>query len=294
MPRLLRIALTGSAFAAFFSFSFVFGGLLLPLLLYWPGDPEHKRRRRERAVCGVYRAFTAILHYTRLIRYRRPELPPDFPREGGCVVISNHPSLIDTLMLMGLRPGLSSVIKPWWTRSRWTRRLMRYANHIPGPDRVARLPGHVSKNMVAESDEDDETPAVLTRMVEHLRAGHGLVIFPEGSRSFERKLRRFRRGAIEAAIRAGVPIVPAFIGVNPPMLMKHQPWYEVPDRPGAYRVEFFPTIHTAGRDLDARAINRELRAIYEARFLEHLRERDASAPAPAPIAQLAGPQSLEK
>ena len=99
-------------------------------------------------------------------------------------------------------------------------------------------------------------------------------------------MRRFRRGAVEAAVRAGVPIVPAFISVNPPMLMKHQPWYEVPERRGMYRVEFFPVIETAGRDLDPRQLNRELRAAYEVRFVEMLRERDASALAAAPVAQL--------
>ncbi len=42
-------------------------------------------------------------------------------------------------------------------------------------------------------------------------------------------------------------------------------------------------IETAGKHLDARQLNRELRATYETRFQEHLRERDASAlPSPAP------------
>lgn len=289
MPRLLRILLTGSAFAGFFVFSFLFGSLFLPVLARWPGSREQKQRRLERAVCGVYRAFTTIGHHTRLMRYRRPELPPDFPRQGGYVVIANHPTLIDTLMLMGLQPGLASVVKPWWTRTWWTRRLMRYANHIPGPEREReRLPASVASDMSAESSDAGDTPAILTRMVEHLKAGHGLVIFPEGSRSFERKLRRFRRGAIEAAIRAGVPIVPAFISVDPPLLMKHQPWYDVPARRGDFRIEFFPVIQTAGRDLDPRVVNRELRTAYEARFQELLRERDAHALAPAPAPQLAG------
>ena len=285
MPKLLRILLTGLAFAGFFSFGAVIGRLLLPLYARWPGTPEQKQRRVERAVCGVYRTFINILNVTGLVRYRRPTLPPDFPAMGrGYVVIANHPSLIDTLILMGLAPGLASVTKASWFHSALLRPLMRYANHIPGPDRTPALPGKADpEDMSIESVEDAEVPAVVTRMLAHLEAGHPLVIFPEGSRSFERKMRRFRRGAIEAAIRAGVPIVPAFISVNPPMLMKHQPWYVVPERAGHFRVEFFPVIETAGKHLDARQLNRELRATYEARFQEHLRERDASAlPSPAP------------
>src|SRR5690606_5502281 len=137
--------------------------------------------------------------------------------------------------------------------------LMRYAGHIPGSERRAALPPEGgAPDMSHETFDDTDMPGVVNRMVAHLQAGRPLVIFPEASRSWERKMRRFRRGAVEAAIRAGVPIVPAFISVNPPMLMKHQPWHEVPDRRGVYKVEFFPVIETAGRDLDPRQLNREL------------------------------------
>ncbi|WP_434422088.1 lysophospholipid acyltransferase family protein [Nannocystis pusilla] len=285
MPKFLRIPLSGLAFVAFFSFGCVAGWVGLPILALWPGSPEEKRRRIERIICAIYRRFIDILHVMRLIDYARPELPPDFPRGGGYVVIANHPSLIDTLILMGLAPGLSSVVKPSWYSSWMLRVLMRYAGHIPGTDRTAALTDG-SSDMSQEAASDGDMPAVVDRMVAHLQAGHALVVFPEASRSWERKMRRFRRGAVEAAVRAGVPIVPAFISVNPPMLMKHQPWYEVPDRRGAFRVEFFPVIETAGRDLDPRQLNRELRAMYDGRFAEMLRERDATALAAAPVAQL--------
>ena len=120
-----------------------------------------------------------------------------------------------------------------------------------------------------------------------LGAGFTGVVFPEASRSHERSLRRFRRGAIAAAIRAGVPIVPAFVSVVPPMLMKHQAWYDVPRRGGHYSVEFFPVIETAGRELDSRAVTRELRARYELRHAQMLAERDALTAATAP-----GPKAL--
>lgn len=47
-------------------------------------------------------------------------------------------------------------------------------------------------------------------------------------------------------------------------------------------------IPTAGRDLDARALNRELKQQYEARHQQMLRERDALA-APQGPAALPGP-----
>jgi hypothetical protein len=81
-----------------------------------------------------------------------------------------------------------------------------------------------------------------------------------------------------------VPIVPAFVSVVPPMLMKHQAWYDVPRRGGRYTVEFFPVITTAGKELDSRALTRELRARYEQRHAQMLAERDAFTAANSPKA----------
>lgn len=277
MPHFLRILLTGSAFLVFFVTGGMVGRLLLPIVANFPGAPARKRRRRAIFLLWANRWFVAYMRVLGLIRFRRPELPPDFPKAGPFVLISNHPSLIDVLLPLTMIPGLTSLFKPTWYRSWLIRPLLQYGHHIAGPDPKA-LPAS------AGDDDDGEAP-VLGRMVAHLRDGHPLFVFPEGSRSHERRLRRFRRGAVEAAIQAGVPIVPIFISVNPPMLMKHQPWHVVPPRGGHYTVEFFPVIETAGRDLDARTLNRELKAMYEARHERMLAERDAASPPALPAAR---------
>lgn len=269
MPHVLRILLTGSAFLVFFLTGGLVGRLLLPLVANFPG--RNKLRRRAAFLLWANRWFVAYMRVLGLIRFERPASPPDFPAAGRpFVMISNHPSLIDALLPLTMFPGITTVFKPSWGRSWFIRPLLQYGRHIAGPDPKALKSG--------EQDEDTAEAPVLGRMVEHLRAGHSLFVFPEGSRSFERKLRRFRRGAVEAAIRAEVPIVPIFISVNPPMLMKHQPWYVVPRKGGQYFVEFFPVIETAGKDLDPREVNRQLRARYEERHARMLQERDTDAP----------------
>ena len=277
MPHFLRILLTGSAFLVFFVTGGMVGHLLLPLVAHFPGSPARKRRRMAVFLMWANRWFVGYMRLLGLIRFRRPPLPPDFPKAGPFVVIGNHPSLIDTLLPLTMIPGLTQVFKPSWYRSRLLRPLLKYGNNIPGPDPSA-LPA-------SAGDGDDGDVPVLDRMVAHLREGHPLLVFPEGSRSHERRLRRFHRGAVEAAIRAQVPIVPIFISVNPPMLMKHQPWHVVPRRGGHYTIEFFPVIETAGRDLDARTLNRELKAMVEARHDRMLAERDATSPPALPSAR---------
>ncbi|MBA3546556.1 MAG: 1-acyl-sn-glycerol-3-phosphate acyltransferase [Nannocystis sp.] len=269
MPKLLRILLTGSAFLGFFLFAGLLGRLMLPLVVALPGSPERKRARREWFFLWTNRVFCVYMGMLRLVLYRRPPLPADLPPSGqGYIVIANHPSLVDVLLLGATLPGLTSLAKASWYRSWVLGPLLRHGKHVRGPEPRA-LTG------AGAIDGEDADAPVLERMVEHLRAGHPLLVFPEGSRSHERTMRRFRRGAIEAAIRAQVPIVPVFISVAPPMLMKHQPWYEVPPRGGRFTLEFFPVIETAGRELDARALNQELKQRYEVRHQQMLRERDA-------------------
>jgi 1-acyl-sn-glycerol-3-phosphate acyltransferase len=271
MPQLLRALLTGSAFLVFFLMGGMVGRLALPIVANFPGSPERKRRRRAWFLLWANRWFVGYMKLFRLIRFKRPPLPPDFPHGQPFVMISNHPSLIDTLLPLTMIPGITTVFKPTWYRSWLIRPILQYGHHIAGPDPKALA-------AAGSSGEDAAESTVLDRMVDHLRTGNALYIFPEGSRSFERKLRRFRRGAVEAAIRAGVPIVPIFISVNPPMLMKHQKWYQVPRKGGRYSVEFFPVIPTAGRDLDPRELNRQLKIRYEERHARMLRERDAELP----------------
>ena len=286
MPKFLRILLTGAAFLAFFLAGGFLGRIALPVLKILPGAPDRKRQRRERLLLWAYRLFVRYTQLLGLTEFTPPPLPPELPPPGQAyVVIANHPTLLDTMILLSMFPGLTAVAKYTWYRSWLIRPLLQLGGHIPGPQ-PALGPGDDAE----AQDEGGSTNPALDRMVEHLRAGHPLLIFPEGSRSHERSLRRFRRGAIEAAIRAGVPIVPAFISVMPPMLMKHQPWYDVPPRGGRYTVEFFPIIPTAGRDLDARALNRELKVLYQRRHEQMLRERDAFLALPPGRPQAALPE----
>ena len=48
-------------------------------------------------------------------------------------------------------------------------------------------------------------------MIEGVRAGKSLAVFPEGTRTPDGRLQEFKHGAFKIAVRAGVPIVPVSI-----------------------------------------------------------------------------------
>jgi len=257
MPRWLRIALTGFAFANFFAATTLLGVLALPLMLLAPRE----RARFTRKLNATMRIFGGFMRDLGLIRYWPPRLPPGY--EGRpFLVIANHPSLIDVVLTLPSLPQLSCVAKGSWYRSWLMGPLLRRTDYVPGV------------GFEGDAGALDDVP-VVRRIEDKLRSGVPMLVFPEGTRSAARAMRKLKRGAIEAAVRAEVPILPLFIDLNPAFLMKGQPFYRVPKVTPTYRFEWLELIETAGRGLDSKALTRELQARYEARFARQVEDRDA-------------------
>ena len=260
MPRWVRIPVTAWAFAMFFSATLALGLLAVPLLLV-TRDRAERRGLFTRRLNASLRIFSGFMRDAGLIDFWPPVLPPEL--EGKpFLLISNHPSLIDVVLTLASFPQLTCVAKAEWYRSFVMGPMLRRTELIPGP------------GYEGDEEADDDLP-VVRRIEEKLRAGVPVLVFPEGSRSLEDRLRRFRRGAIEAAVRAGVPILPMFIGVSHPFLMKGVPFWHVPDTTPVYTFEQLPVIDTRGTT--SRDVSRELMDRYEARFAALLAERGAGS-----------------
>lgn len=263
MPRWVRIWLTASAFLMFFAASVTIGivAALLMRLLPRGGDP----RGFTRKVNANLRSFCSFMRDTGLIDFWPPRLPAAY-EDRAFLLIANHPTLIDTVLLMASFPQITVVVKSAWYRSFLLAPLVRRTVYVPGPG--------------LDDDEDEELP-VVSRIEATLRAGTPVLVFPEGTRSKRDRLNRFRRGALEAAIRAEVPILPMFIGTTTPFLMKGQPWYDVPDQTCDYFFEWFPPLDPRDFKDDPRGLRRRLEGAYRARFEKLLEDRSHGRALPA-------------
>jgi 1-acyl-sn-glycerol-3-phosphate acyltransferase len=117
------------------------------------------------------------------------------PRDGSCVLIANHQSYLDGLVLSAVLPtDFAFVAKRELVNSRLAGLFLRAL----GTAFVERFD---PKGSVADA----------RRLADRLRDGESLVMFPEGT--FERRpgLRSFYMGAFMAAAEADVPIVPSAI-----------------------------------------------------------------------------------
>jgi 1-acyl-sn-glycerol-3-phosphate acyltransferase len=123
----------------------------------------------------------------RLEVVRRVELPP-----GPRVFVSNHESALDIWALVSILPaGIRFIAKEELFR-------------IPVFGWYMRLGGHVPV------DRRNHARAVssLRRAGEIVRAGTSLIVFPEGTRSLDRRIHPFKKGPFVVAMEAGVPVVP--------------------------------------------------------------------------------------
>ena len=248
------------SFAMFFVGGALIGLLVLPLT--FPFALFRVERYRENAMWGLARGYGAFLFWMRLVRlidYGPLPAPPPELAGKGYVLVANHPTLIDVVFLLHAFPRLTSLVKASWYGSWMFGALLKSTAYLPGPG----MPGDD-----AAYDDAAESP-VLRRMVAHLREGHPLVVFPEGTRSTRFKMHRFQRGAFDAAVHAGVPILPVFIRQSPRLLMKGDPFWQLPRRPGRFDFEVLPVIESAGRS--GKELRREAQALFATRWEEFVR-----------------------
>ncbi len=113
------------------------------------------------------------------------------PRRGAAVLVANHASLIDILVLFDL-------FRPF----KWVSKAEIFRVPVIGWN--MRLNGYVP--LVRGSGESIRR--MLARCGDLLDAGSPVLIFPEGRRTDDGTLQPFRNGAFDLAVRHGVPVFP--------------------------------------------------------------------------------------
>ena len=87
-------------------------------------------------------------------------------------------------------------------------------------------------NFPVDRGDPRKTARSLRNVVEGVRNGKSLAVFPEGTRSTDGKLQEFKPGSFKIAVRAGVPVVPVAIRGTHEILPKHS----LVPRPGKVEV----------------------------------------------------------
>ncbi|MCJ8303394.1 lysophospholipid acyltransferase family protein [Shewanella sp.] len=238
--------------------TFGIGGLLssltiLPLLRFWPGTELERIRRVQQAVHIMFRAFVYMLTWTGVIKVSSDNIAR-LASAKGRVVIVNHPTLVDVVVLISLMPNAGCIVKQGIWRNPFMRGVVACAGYIP--NRGAEL--------------------LLEDCRHVLKSGTNLIIFPEGTRTvLGTSINSFARGAANIALRTKTDLLPVVLRTNAPGLSKQEAWYQIPRRTIGMRVEVGETIDhirydaMAGGDAKmARQLTRDLEDYFKTN-LEH-------------------------
>lgn len=120
---------------------------------------------------------------------------------------------------------------------------------------------------------------------ESIRSGNSVVVFPEGTRGYDYRLRPFKKGPFVLAIAAGVPIVPIILHGTIEVLKRDS--FRV--HPGTVDVHLLKPVPTTGIDYDHREV---LMATVRGRMAEAMRELYGVEPLPTPASRQPGEREI--
>ncbi|POT55482.1 1-acyl-sn-glycerol-3-phosphate acyltransferase [Citrobacter amalonaticus] len=243
LNRLWRIVMTGFCFALFGT-----GGLLLSvvwfnILLIFVRDPARRRRIARRSIAASFRLFLTVTRVLGVLDYHIAGR--DILRqERGCLVVANHPTLIDYVLLASVMPETDCLVKSALLKNPFLSGVVRAADYLINSQADALLPA--SRQRLAQGDT--------------------LLIFPEGTRTTPGETMTLQRGAANIAVRCNSDLRIVTIHCSERMLDKKSKWYQVPPTKPRFTIQVgdrvrigkFYDANSQEPALAARQLNRHL------------------------------------
>lgn len=206
--KVWRIIATGLGFALF-----GIGGLLVLAIVWftllriciW-----NKYLRSKIAQCSISVCFKFFLWVIRLLKtidYKFIGLEK-LKDDKSCLVIANHPSLLDVVLLVSVMPRCDCMIKESLLDNLFIGGVIKTAGYIA----------------------NTEASKMLPFCHQTLSDGGRILIFPEGTRSEPNEPIQLKRGAANIALRCQCDIRIIYIHCHPPMLIKNKKWYHAPPK----------------------------------------------------------------
>lgn len=232
-----------SLIAGLFFVVYGFGSLLIGIVLFPFLTIVGAAQLKRALVRFSWQLLIGALQLARMIRVEiSSEDRARLAATRGKVVVANHPTLIDIVLLTILLPDATGIAKAAAKRNFF------YSLIVKGMFLV-----------------NDEPERVLTAAADLLARGVNLVVFPEGTRMpVDGQAHPLRRGAAQIALRAQVPLVPVTITCTPPILAKGQPWHVASDRIVVWRIqvgtEVVPSVQEGSAHAAAVSLTRTLSA----------------------------------
>lgn len=200
-------------------------------------------------VCGATDAHKQRFHQLlqRRMRFAATHVPgttftlhnePAEAFDKPAIIICNHQSHLDLAAILSLTPNLIVITKNWVWHNPFYGIIIRYADYFPVTD----------------------TEQMMQNVAQRVEKGYSVLVFPEGSRSSDCKIRRFHRGAFYMAEQLNLDIVPIYIDGFGKVLPKESCHLH----PGDMTLEVMPRIRRDDPvwEMGYREVTRQAHAMY--------------------------------
>jgi 1-acyl-sn-glycerol-3-phosphate acyltransferase len=196
---------------------------------------------RRRLVVHLYGCFWGVLYvWLNPIWRVRYEGRHHLPWNGPAVIVANHLSLLDILVIYGLFRPFKWVSKAEIFRFPFVGWNMRLNDYV-----------------AIRRGDRESIRQMLAHCRRHLDAGSPVMIFPEGTRSEDGVLQPFKDGAFKLACEAGCPVIPVAVAGTFAALPKTGMRLRQPMRAV---VRVLPPIHPSAHGNDPTALRKAVHA----------------------------------
>lgn len=209
--RLVKSFLTILCFFIFGLGGLVIGCIIFPIIMLFYSRQKQKTLFLK-VVHTSWRFFVWIMTFFHLIHVSVKD-KEKLSNLKSTVIISNHPTLIDIVILISLIPNTTCVVKGALAHNFFIKSIIKRAFLV----------------------NDDDTDDFMQKAQDFLSQGVNLVIFPEGTRTTPNK-NMIHKGFAHIAIRANVSILPVLITCEPQILGKGQKWYDIGAKRAYYQI----------------------------------------------------------
>jgi 1-acyl-sn-glycerol-3-phosphate acyltransferase len=181
--------------------SLILGISVLPVMRLVLHPQERFQKYGRRFISAALRFFVSIMHGLGIVNLE-PDNRENYRHLSSKIVVANHPSLLDVVMLLSLIPNADCIVAGYLNRN--------------------ILRGVVRQLYILGSRDVEDTFQACT---ESLRLGNCLIVFPEGTRTPRAGKVVLKKGAARIALATGYGIVPIHIGGTDKYgLGKKDPW----------------------------------------------------------------------
>lgn len=188
------------------------------------------------AIMLVFRTYLFVVRASGLVKCDLGALDA-LRDEPSLVIVTNHPALIDVVLIGSRLPNFVCVLKA---------KLLD--NPLLGGG--ASMAGYV---------RNDSTSMLIRESSVALRDGAQLLIFPEGTRTVQYPVNEFKGGFALAAKKASVPVQTVFLEASSPFLGKNWSFFYKPEFPLRYKVRLGERFEVKG---DAKTFAADLEKYY--------------------------------